>query len=190
MRASQADYLRLLVNLMPKGPAWSESDPLLAGAAEELARLHNRVMDLLEEYDPRTTVELFGEWETEYGLPDPCLITTPTLIERRAALFAKVFGLGGQSREFFIAVAAALGFTITITEFRPFRVGHGAAGDPLCGEDWYFAWQVNAPLTTVRDFSVGLSAVGDALRIWGNALLECVINRLKPAHTIVLYSYT
>lgn len=190
MRATQADYLRLLINLMPKGPAWSEADPLLDGEAEELARLHNRVMDLMEEYDPRTTVELFGEWETEYGLPDPCLTTAQTLIERRAALVAKVFGIGGQSPSFYIAIAAALGFTITITEFTPFRVGAGAVGDHLYGTDWYFAWQVNSALNTIRDFSVGLSQAGDALRSWGNALLECVLNRIKPAHTVVIYSYT
>lgn len=190
MRAVGDDYVRLLTNLMPKGPAWSEQDPLLDGEAEELARLHNRVMDLLEEYDPRTTVELFGQWETEYSLPDPCLTVSPSFIERRAALVAKVFGLGGQSPAFYVAVAAALGFAITITEFRPFRVDFNAVGDALYGEDWCFAWQVNGPTTTFSEFAVDLSRVGDALRTWGNALLECVTNRLRPAHTFVLYRYS
>lgn len=190
MRASQADYLRLLMNLMPKGPAWTENDVLLSGEAEELARLHNRVMDLLEEYDPRTTIELFSEWEKEYGLPDPCLTIGPSLIERRAALVSKVFNIGGQSPAFFIAVAAALGFTITITEFHPFRVDINAVGDALYAEEWGYAWQVNGALTTIHEFAVELSQVGDALRTWGNALLECVINRIKPAHTLVIYNYS
>jgi uncharacterized protein YmfQ (DUF2313 family) len=37
--------------------------------------------------------------------------------------------LGGQSREFFINVAAQIGYTITITEYRVFVVGIDRCGD-------------------------------------------------------------
>ena len=29
-----------------------------------------------------------------------------------------------------------------------------------------------------------------ATAVWGNTLLECVINRFKPAHTLVLFLYS
>jgi hypothetical protein len=34
-----------------------------------------------------------------------------------------------------------------------------------------------------------LSAVGEALRTWGNDLLECKMNQIKPAHTILIFGY-
>ena len=60
---------------------------------------------------------------------------------------------------------------------------------PLYDTAWNFAWQVNAALNTVTDITVD-STVEDPLAVWGNALLECVIKRLKPAQTTVLFSYT
>jgi hypothetical protein len=50
--------------------------------------------------------------------------------ERRAALLTRITMMGGQSREFFIALAAAIGYTIWITEYRPFMVGIDRVGDP------------------------------------------------------------
>jgi uncharacterized protein YmfQ (DUF2313 family) len=110
-----------------------------------------------------------------------------SLEQRRNALVAKLTQLGGQSRQYFIDLAAALGYEITITEFQPFTVNSGV-NDPLCDTEWRFVWQVNASQDTIRRFSVQ-SGVNDPLASWGNDQLECVINRLKPAHTIVLFAY-
>ena len=101
----------------------------------------------------------------------------------------KITNLGGQSLQFFIDLAAQLGYTITITEFQPFQVSENAVGDALNGDPWIYAWQVNAPAGAIREFKVGESAVGDPLRNWGDDLLECVIERLKPAHTHVIFAY-
>lgn len=121
---------------------------------------------------------------------DQCEINQEqTLQERRGALLSRLGGTGGQSREFFIALAAYLGFTITITEFRPFRVSISHAGDALYDDSWRHVWRVNGPDTTVFEFRAGLSAVGEPLRKWGNELLECVMNRIKPAHTVLLFGY-
>lgn len=187
-------YTAQLQALLPRGRAWPRQPGavltrLLAGLAGALARTHNRALDLLDEADPRTTVELLADWERVAGLPDSCLPATGTVQERRDALVARLTARGGQSRRFFIDLAAALGFTVTITEFRPFRAGAAAAGDALTNGDWVFTWRVEAPATTVREFRAGSSAAGEPLRIWGNALLECALGRVKPAHTIVLFGY-
>lgn len=190
-----AAYTRALKGLLPSGKAWpaevgSTMHKVLQAIADELARIDGRAAELIEEFDPRTTNELLTDFERVYGLPDPCLEgATQTVVERRNALVAKVVNLGGQSRAYFIALADALGYTITITEFSPFVAGGSEAGDPLTNGDWAFAWQVNAPETTVTEFRVGLSGCGDPLRSWGNELLECVIDRQKPAHTFVLFAY-
>jgi len=157
--------------------------------ADELSRADGRAADLLRELDPRTTVELLTDWETALGLPDACVPAGQTIQQRRSAVVAKYTSLGGQSRQFYIDLAAALGYTITITEFRPFRAGISVAGDPLTNGDWIFAWQVNAPETTIFEFRAGQSTAGEPLRNWGNDELECAISAVKPAHTEVLFAY-
>lgn len=196
MAGTVAGYIELLAALLPPGVAWrsedgSTMDDLLGAMAEEFARVDGRADDLHDEADPRTTVELLADWERIAGLPDTCLAgATQTMQERRAALVGRLTARGGQSRQFFIDLAASLGYTVTITEFRPFRAGISTAGDALTNGDWIFAWRVNAPETTIVSFRAGLSAAGEPLRTWGNTRLECAIERLAPAHTIVLFGYT
>lgn len=196
MGLTEIDYLRQLQALLPPGPAWPADDTtilsrLLESLAAELARVDGRALQLVEEADPRTVAELFADWERVAGLPDVCvqaLGVDQTLAQRRAALVGRLTTLGGQSPAYFIGLAAALGYAITITEFRAHSVNDDVE-HPLYGDAWIFAWQVNSALNTVTELTVD-STVDEPLATWGNALLECVINRLKPAHTAVLYSYT
>lgn len=194
MRIAEDGYLSQLQALLPPGMAWTRERAsnlarLLSAFAAELARLDGRAHDLVEEADPRTAVELVADWERLLGLPDPCAGQAVTLQERRERVVQKLTTLGGQSRAYFIAVAAALGFAITIEEFRPFRASMSSAGDPVCDEDWWFVWRVHGPEQTIRDFRVSASVTGEPLRNWGNQILECVLARLKPAHTLVQFAY-
>ena len=189
------DYREQFLALLPQGRVWtrepdSQLSKLLLGLADEFARVDARIDDLLEEQDARTTNELLVDWERVTGLPGDCVPLADTLQERRAEVVQKLTTRGGQDRQFFIDVAARLGFRITITEVTPFRVDINKIGDPILGEDWWFAWQVNGPLQTIRNFQIGQSQIGEPLRDWGNDVLECVINELAPAHTIVLFAYT
>lgn len=195
MVMTAAEYADQLKALLPPGMAYQfEQDSTLAGLllamADELARVHGLSDQLLEESDPRTTSALFLEWENDYGLPDLCNNELPSMVERRQLLLAKVLGLGGQSPQYFIDLAAVFGYEITITEFFPFRVDGSAVGDALWDDEWRHVWQVNAPLDIITEFTVDESAVGDALRQWGNERLECVIRRARPAHTTVLFAYS
>ena len=123
------------------------------------------------------------------GLPDECSDSAEdTVEERRAAVLAKLVGIGGQSPQYFLDVAADLGFEITIEELSPFLIGD-LIGDPLYDEAWRFTWIVNASEFTIRSFLVGSSRIGEPLRTWGNEVLECVFARLKPAHTRIQHTY-
>ncbi len=195
MGLTAADYRAQLQALLPQGPAWPREEDatltkFLAGLAEELARVDARAQVLIEEADPRTTLELLPDWERVAGLPDTCTVQPDTLQERRAALVAKLTALGGASRQYFIDVAAALGFAITITELGPFLAGHSAAGDAAGSEAWRPVWRVNAAEFTITSFAAGISAAGEPLRDWGNEILECVLRRLKPAHTEIEFFYS
>jgi uncharacterized protein YmfQ (DUF2313 family) len=190
-----ADYLEQLKTLLPPGQAFPREagntlHKLLDGMSIELARVDGRGELLPLEANPASTNELLSDWERVVGLPDKCSgALEGTLQGRRNALLAKLASTGGQSPAYFISIAAALGYEVTITEFRPFRVGMSKVGDALTNGDWQFTWQVNGPETTVLTFRVGLSAVGEPLRSWGTSSLECKIRQLAPAHTIPIFAY-
>lgn len=195
MGMTDSDYLRQLQALLPPGPAWP-TDPeatitaLLDGLSAELARVDGRAWKIVEEADPRTVAELFADWEAVAGLPDSCAVAfggDQTADQRRAALVGRLTTLGGQSPAYFVGIAAALGYAITVTEFREHTVNDDVTR-LFYGAAWNFAWQVNSALNTITEITVD-STAAEPLAAWGNSLLECVIKRLKPAHTTVLFSY-
>jgi uncharacterized protein YmfQ (DUF2313 family) len=193
MALDEQAYLGQLQELLPPGAAWTREPAamlteVLSAWSAELARVDQRADDLLNEGDPRITLELLPDWERVAGLPDPCAGAPETVAERRDRLVGRLTSRGGQSRQYFIDLAASYGFIITITEFQPLRVGF-RAGDRCYGIAWAFAWQVNAPEETVRIFRAGQSFAGEPLASWGNAILECVTSRLKPAHTHAIFAY-
>lgn len=190
-----ADYLEQLKTLLPPGQAFPREPgttlhDLLDGMSVELARVDARGETLPLEAIPSTSTELLSDWERVAGLPDKCSgVLEETLQGRKNALLTKLSSAGGQSVAYFTELAAALGYTVTIEQFRPFRVGTSHAGDPLTNGDWVFTWLIRAPEVTVTSFRAGQSAVGERLRVWGNDTLECRINQLKPAHTLALFAY-
>jgi len=188
-----ADYSAALAALLPRGRVWpKEADSVqfqvLGSFSPSFARSNGAANDLLVDAFPASTFNLLPEWEETLGLPDPCAGDQPTIAQRRAQVLARFIAGGGQSVAYFIAFAAALGFTITITQFKPFSVVDDV-DDSIYGTDWAHAWQVNAPLNTVIFFDVE-SGVGDALAAWSNAVLECEIKRYAPAQSIVIFAYS
>lgn len=195
---SDADYLAALQALMPRGRAWPR-DPdalqtaLLASLTPTYTRNGARAAALLVDAFPVAPVELLPEWEASLGLPDPCLgVPVPPLgvPARQAQVAARFIAGGGQSIAFFETYALTLGYAITITEFAPFRVGRSRVGTPLYGTDWWFTWQVNAPTFTIRSFRVNHDTVGTALRSWDSTALQCELQRLAPAQTTLIFSYS
>lgn len=190
MALTAADYKNQLRQLLPPGPAWDDVDELLDGFSQELARIDARALALIEAADPSTTAELLAEWERVAGLPESCMAgVSLTETQRRQVLVTKLVNTGGASRAFFIALAAAAGYSITITEFFQFRVGM-AVGNAVNGEDWPYAWMVHSAAVTVSQFRTGKNRVGDPLRTWSDAVLECLIKSHKPAHTVVIFAYS
>lgn len=205
MSYSAANFATALRQLLPRGPAW-EMEPddvrskVLLALGTELARFDSRADELKEEADPRTALVLLSAWEALVGLPDDVVTEIPsTVTERRIAILAKLIARGGQSRQYFIDLAASLGFNVTITEYskQVARVGQLRIGERLYGGQWAFVWQVNVDLSSpalsgwARDvviMRVG-DRVGSRLRSWNGTLLEAWIQKHKPAHTLVYFVY-
>lgn len=196
MGLTATDYLRQMQALLPPGPAWPKDDAatlthLLSALSAELARVDGRALMLVEEADPRTVAELFADWERVAGLPDACAQAfggEQTLAQHRGALVGRLTTLGGQSPAYYIAVSAALGYEISITEFFSHTVESDIQHE-FVDDEWRHVWRVNEPASTIGWITVD-DSVDEPLSWWGIALLECVINRLKPAHTDVLWAIT
>lgn len=191
---NEEDYKENIKDHLPQGVIWTREkgtnvDSLYGALAVEMARVDSRVEDLLRESYPLLANELLADWERVTGLPEPCVGAPDTLDARRKAVFEKLGRKGGSSLQYFIDLAGKYGFTITITEYRRFRSGWSHSGDAIWGGGWEYAFRINAPATTITTFKSGQNASGDPIRYWGNELLECIINRLKQAHTIAIFSY-
>lgn len=191
---TKEQYREMLYRLTPRGRAWSRERASTlyqkySAIGQELERIDLRGVQLIEESDPRTTVEMLEDWERALGIPDACTPPALTLERRRSDIVARLTQQGSLSKQFLIDFALNLGFTITIDEFRPFRAGFSEAGDPLTNGDWVYTFLVHAPIETINYFSAGISQAGDPLANWGNDFLECAINKRKPAETIALFAY-
>lgn len=153
-----------------------------------IARLSDRSVNLLVDSFIGTTNELLPEWEQTLGLPDPCLGITPSISERRNEAVARFIGLGGQSIPFFISYAANLGFTITITEFAPFRTDFSGADTALADEGAAYLWLITSPDDGSWLFKTDIDTTDEALGGFGNTVLECELTRLQPAHTTLYFA--
>lgn len=183
MRTAE-DYLAQMKALLPQGAAWPREgqevlDGLLLALAEEFARVDSRADQLMIEADPRTVDEMLGDWERAHGLPDGCVVAEPTIPGRRLALHQRVATLGGLSEPYFIGLAALLGYDTEVEEFDLSRVAFPLPRR-INGRPWAYAWR----LAIYGPTEIG----GDGL--YASADLECVIRRLKPAHTIVSFDWS
>lgn len=210
IRRSGDDYIAALAALLPTGPAWPrEADSALMTLVGGFAQLwgdpvDRRAADLLErETDPRYAVEMFPDYERNWGLPDPCFFhDTGNLESRREILLLKMTLLGAQSRAFFIDVCERLGYTVTVREWSPFMAGISQAGDTrdefghyrweIGPPEMRFYWQVHVTTAGLVWFraSAGQAGIDPHLRILTPPDLECLLNRWKPAHTEIVFSFS
>jgi uncharacterized protein YmfQ (DUF2313 family) len=173
-------YARQLLQLLPPGRLWTlladtEIFRAALGLADELSRVDARGVDLLNEADPRNATETIEDWERALGLPDERVLVIPSTIEeRRIAVAQKLTNLGGQSVSFFVALAAACGYTVTVSRFRVLRVGC-RVGDRVYGDAFAYSFEMLVETPT-----------GDALP---QADFERVIEHATHAHATVVFTY-
>lgn len=192
-------YQQQLDALLPPGRLWDSlrDDPLmqglLLGLGDEFARVEAGADELLEECDPRTTIQLLPDWETFAGLPDKCAGSATTFQERHDALQQRITSQGALDFGFYQSVAQRLGYQVTLKDFKPFRCGVShVSTDALNPVESRFHWDVDVPGPRITHFRCGESQVGtDPLTKISRATdLECMFKRLKATGSVLTFTYS
>lgn len=185
MARSAADFARLMLSLLPpsKWGFWTreQSSNLykhLLGASAEQARIDQRMEDLVDESLTLETSELLEEWEADFNIPEDGNQLAKTDTGRRAEINTRLIQVGRQDEQYFIQIAAALGYTITIENFYPAIMDVMTMGDSVGDSVNLFYWKVWIDLTSVTE-----SAEVNIETLIFN------LNKVKPAHTMVLYDF-
>lgn len=174
------DFYAAFQRMMPRGRAWRKDEGAVVSQVSlalmsSFWRLVQSATYFLVDAFPSTTIDLIPDWNLSLGLPDACTPAALTIQQQQQAIVEKLTRGGGQSKAYYIAVAASLGYTITIVE--------GAPETRL--------WTVHAaPSGDGSLFRAGQSRAGDLLQTSGsNTQLECVLNLIKPADTVLDFSF-
>nr|WP_314587000.1 putative phage tail protein [uncultured Pseudomonas sp.] len=168
------DQLRLLLPPMSYNPLAATISALMAADANALDAGQASGDRVYQALWPATGTAL-EDWERVLGLPDDCsacaMGAAQTPAQRISGVLAKLLALGGQSRAYFIQLAASLGYVVTITEFRPARAGFARAGDAVNGPEWTTAYRIDVRAANA------------------DPVLECRLRAVAPAHATVVFAY-
>ncbi|MBI3677402.1 MAG: DUF2313 domain-containing protein [Proteobacteria bacterium] len=207
----------LLKTLLPPGAYVVDAPNIgaeLKVMGNALENLQAESADLLANSFPNSCVELLPAWERNYGIKTDPMSNTAA---RLNTLLSRALARGGLSPQYFIALAAAVGYTATIREFLPCMAGWGRCGDVVHSPDVLNIWQVvvqisaawivpqaglarcgdpfgtypgaaYATLFTQRA-TAGVARCGNSIANHSTSQLETFFNALKPAHTYVFFTY-
>ncbi|TNC80721.1 MAG: hypothetical protein C9356_12535 [Oleiphilus sp.] len=194
----------VLLASLPNGPMWpragdSQWGLLFEAIAPEFVEIDELDQQLIKEMSPHTASLLFDEWEAELGLPDACHGEGQTYNQRHFAMKERYSTIGRQDKQFFIDLAARLGYTITIDEFSPSNPGPAGNLEVVkqngetfhvspSGDEWNYVWRVNAP-STVNQPRQYPSQYGEPYTIVGNDLLECTLRQYAHEHRVLIFAY-
>lgn len=193
----EKDYEHLVNTLLPRGLIWNRKkggvlDSILFSLSSEAARVDARARALIEESDPRTSVEELERWFADHGIPSECVaaIADPSLEQMRQELIAKITSNSGLTAKYFEELAGVLGYSAKVTTFEEHHVEHDVEM-PLADEKWIPVFTLGITISNDSGFDE-FTTEWDAeqpLARWGNSLLECLIKALAPAHVEVIFIY-
>lgn len=184
---SHADLLATLLPPVSYTPTATVLASELAAEGQALDVAQRNADRVTAAVTPYFAEQLLPDWERVCGITPPA---GAGYQQRLQAVLAKLAETGGLSIRYFTQLAAAVGYSVTITEPQPFQAGISQAGDSIELPDVVFVWRVDvAGGTQLFAFAAGLGSAGDALTTFGEPVIESLFNDLKPAHTFVYFTY-
>ena len=195
MAVTLSAWLAALQALLPPGRAFTRNPDsfltkVLSSIAAMLLAAQLWLEDVLYQADPRNATSMLPRWEEFFNLPDKCTPAGQQLVDRQRAAYQRLLEQGGQSRAYFIDLAAMLGEqNITITEFKRFTCNSNC-NDALYSEADCFVWQVNIPRVAqnIQIFNCN-SPCDSSLHAYLASVIECAFNERRPAQTDVIFAY-
>ncbi len=180
-----------LVGLMPRGFAWHMGKDgnwwrLFSAYAEGFLAVYDMFRSLVAEADPSTT-SCFGTWEYELGLPINGL-ERDSANGRRDEIFRIARKAGDNTVPYFKSLAALFGANAQIYEY--WKNPGNFDGVDFGDDNPNFYWMVEIEAEP-DDWTVCTcnDTCNDYLALWWNGPLEGLFDKVKPAHTKVVYSY-
>lgn len=193
---SPADIQAELLAIGPQGPMWprrpsSVWGQILLALGGELSRVEGQGETLaLEASAPGSAVTMLPDYERVLGA-DPYGRDTSAmpLALRQQIVMQRWVQSAGQSRAFFVALAAVLGISIAIGEFAVAQCGLAQCGEATClPSPNEFYWTVSLPQTETVVPQCGGASCGDAGYVQTSPA-QPVIAALAPAHTTPIFLY-
>ena len=185
--------------LLPRGKAWDAAHrqgtrlwQFWRALAHPLQFAHQRICDLRRQFWCQTTDELYDAWLVEYGLPDSC--------DPFPDLCAKVAAPGGTRCDYYAALAARAGWSLTCTGESTdcgglmdlMRMDCAVTGDEVLRSRLIFTVDLgNSPayVATSAGAIVADCTILDAVFGCDADIrpLACILERVVPAHVEVVY---
>lgn len=160
--------------------------------ASEAERIDAEIETILDESDPRTSLQELETWFSDFGVPSACIeaISDPTQEQIRQDLLTKITQRSGLTKRYFESIAEILGFQATVNTYDQYSVMCDVS-KPLADEAWKPVFFLNVSISGDAGQEKLLTTwdVSQPLSKWGNVLLECVIKATAPAHCLVIFTY-
>jgi uncharacterized protein YmfQ (DUF2313 family) len=154
---------------------------LLEVVSTEISRFLSVLRDIELEHFPGTTTAFIEEWEKALGIPDQCFNTTGSIDQRRKQILMKYAFMNVTTVEDFVRLGNLLGFPIRIVPGRQFLES------PVPLKEIVFTMKIILPSTNT--VSVFDHIFDFPFNDPNNSLVQCVINRVKPANVNIIYEF-
>ena len=190
---SQEQQASTLASYLPSGKVFAAKNisgtnvrNILLGLAKELVRTSKLIALFRRDTVPDATLNYIEEWESALGIPDTCFFANGDDAERRLHIIVKLANYGVQTSQDFIDLAALFGVSIEC-ESGSLHGIHGALPPKV-----YSGGDVEARNTIVIRPT---EAIGESFPYtfpitFGTstlATLECLFQKLKPAHVNLVF---
>jgi uncharacterized protein YmfQ (DUF2313 family) len=167
----------------------SQMRALLKAIARENQNIDTLLIDIMDQHSPDKTINFIDNWERVVGIPDSCFKGTGPIAERITHVLIKLYFQQVVTKQDWIDLAKLLGFDITIT-----------SPDTGLGFAYDFPIELGSPskerastiIINVQDTANTGNFVYEFPFSFGppsNQLLECLFEKIKPAHVKIEYNY-
>lgn len=195
MEMNDKSYKEAGLQLLPRGLAWNKTlggvfDRLFGGIAKMWAEIDANAKKSLQEMNPQWSTTMLPEWEALLDLPE-CNQTGQTLIERQNAAGYKWHLKGSLNPYFYMEwLAEAFGYEVEIVAYHQHHCLRGC-NYPLhrSRENSKGNVHVNIKANNPQRYFNVQDRANDPLRIGATNIVECILNKYKPAHIELLFSY-